>query len=320
MKLIRVYGTIFPTKFKNHSNVEYKVTRHYMLLLLRRWLQNHKVISQKKADSDTSPMKKPVQATKRTRLKSKAKVAKPDKKKQPAKKTKTKGLDVLFEVALTEAEQIKLAPKRSKKDFHVSHASGSGDGVDTQSKVLDEQQQKTSGTDEGTGTIPGVPDIPPYESKSDKESWGDSKDEDDNDDDYQTEHEEEEKEYDDEFYEEEEEKEENIDDEETMYDEEDDEVTKELYDDVNVNLGNEDTDMTIADQGASDQQNVSQFKNGASRGRLLIKLLNLDNPSHADNEIASLMDTTTQHATIIPEITSSFTTTVPPPPPFLHLL
>ncbi|GKC34639.1 hypothetical protein Tco_1047023, partial [Tanacetum coccineum] len=43
-----------------------------------------------------------------------------------------------------------------------------------------------------------------------------------------------------------------------MYDEEDDEVTKELYDDVNVNLGNKDTDMTIADQGASDQQNVSQ--------------------------------------------------------------
>ncbi|GKG56674.1 hypothetical protein Tco_0579998, partial [Tanacetum coccineum] len=56
--------------------------------------------------------------------------------------------------------------------------SGSGDGVDTQSKVLDEQQQKTSGTDEGTGTIPGVPDVPIYQSKSEKESWGDSKDED----------------------------------------------------------------------------------------------------------------------------------------------
>ncbi|GKE32872.1 hypothetical protein Tco_1452194, partial [Tanacetum coccineum] len=62
----------------------------------------------KKADSDTSPKKKLVQATKGTRLKSKAKVAKPDKKKQPAKKTKAKGLDVLSEVALTEAEQIKL--------------------------------------------------------------------------------------------------------------------------------------------------------------------------------------------------------------------
>ncbi|GKG54219.1 hypothetical protein Tco_0557742, partial [Tanacetum coccineum] len=31
---------------------------------------------------------------------------------------------------------------------------------------------------------------------------------------------------------------------ETMNDEEDDEVIKELYDDVNVNLGNDDTEMT----------------------------------------------------------------------------
>ncbi|GKG62913.1 hypothetical protein Tco_0636644, partial [Tanacetum coccineum] len=36
---------------------------------------------------------------------------------------------------------------------------------------------------EGTSTIPGVPDVHPYEFESDKDSWGDSKDEDDNDDD-----------------------------------------------------------------------------------------------------------------------------------------
>ncbi|GKA15054.1 hypothetical protein Tco_0694801 [Tanacetum coccineum] len=50
------------------------------------------------------------------------------------------------------------------------------------------------------------------------------------------------------------------------------------------------------------------------------KLLNLDNPSPADNEIASLMDTTAQHATAIPKITSSFTTTNPPPPLFFNPL
>ncbi|GJX77451.1 hypothetical protein Tco_0324262, partial [Tanacetum coccineum] len=44
------------------------------------------------------------------------------------------------------------------------------------------------------------------------------------------------------------------------------------------------------------------------------KLLNLENPSTADNEIASLMDITTRHATAVPEITSSFTTTIPSPP------
>nr|GEZ01982.1 hypothetical protein [Tanacetum cinerariifolium] len=45
----------------------------------------------------TSPKKKPAQATKGTRLKSSAKVAKSDKKKQPAKMPKTKGLAVLSE-------------------------------------------------------------------------------------------------------------------------------------------------------------------------------------------------------------------------------
>nr|GEZ79448.1 hypothetical protein [Tanacetum cinerariifolium] len=55
--------------------------------------------------------------------------------------------------------------KINKKDFHISHASGSGDGVDTQLNVPDDQEQKTSGTDEGTGTILGVPDVPPYKSE-----------------------------------------------------------------------------------------------------------------------------------------------------------
>nr|GFD33586.1 hypothetical protein [Tanacetum cinerariifolium] len=87
----------------------------------------------------------------------------------PKAKTKYKK-----KVSPSEAEQIKLATKKRKKDFHISHASGLGDGVDTQLKVPNEQQQKTSGTDEGTSTIPGVPDVPPYESKSNKESWGDS--------------------------------------------------------------------------------------------------------------------------------------------------
>ncbi|GJV83598.1 hypothetical protein Tco_1523496 [Tanacetum coccineum] len=97
----------------------------------------------KKANPDTSPKQKPIQDTKGTILKSKAKVAKPDKKKQPAKKTKAKGLAILSE-----------------------------------SKDPDEQQQKSSGTDEGTSTIPKVPDVPIYESKSEKDSWGDSEDKD----------------------------------------------------------------------------------------------------------------------------------------------
>nr|GFA86487.1 hypothetical protein [Tanacetum cinerariifolium] len=64
------------------------------------------------------------------------------------------------------------------------------------------------------------------------------------------------------------------------------------------------------------------------------KLLNLENPSLADNEIASLMDTTTRHeepksqmpslytvpVTETPKVTSVFTTTIPPTPLFFNPL
>ncbi|GJZ81393.1 hypothetical protein Tco_0646387 [Tanacetum coccineum] len=299
----------------------------------------------KKAHPDTSPKQKHVQATKGTRLKSKAKVAKPDKKKQPAKKIKAKGLVVLSEVALTKAEQLKLATKKSKKDFHMSYASGVGDGFDTQSKVPDEQQQKSSGTDEGTGDSEDEDNENNSDNisdESDDDNDGNDGDDDDatdvdkqegddtNDDDEETNSNRTESDKikihildqsTTEFYEEEEE---NIDDKETMYDDEDDEVTKELYEDVNVNLGNEDTEMTNADQGAIDQQNVfqqSEFEQVEEEAHVTLtlvldtqktdepvqsssvfsdftsKLLNLENPSLADNEITSLMETSACHAT-----------------------
>ncbi|GJW10554.1 hypothetical protein Tco_1576381 [Tanacetum coccineum] len=90
-------------------------------------------------------------------VKETAKVAKSGKKKQPAL-----GLETLSEVALTEAEQMKLATKRSLIQTHSSHASGSG-------------------AHEGTGVTPGVPDVPTYESDEEKLSWKSSdEDEDDN--------------------------------------------------------------------------------------------------------------------------------------------
>ncbi|GKD85992.1 hypothetical protein Tco_1357146 [Tanacetum coccineum] len=130
----QVYGTILLTELTNQAMLESKAYHTYYAFASREKAPKPKYI-RKKADSNTSPKKKPVQATKGTKLKSKAKVAKPDKKKQPAKKTKAKGLAVLSEVALIEAEQLKLTTKRSKKDFHMFHASGSGDGVETQSNV-----------------------------------------------------------------------------------------------------------------------------------------------------------------------------------------
>ncbi|GKB91893.1 hypothetical protein Tco_0964165, partial [Tanacetum coccineum] len=84
-----------------------------------------------------------------------AKRDKPAKKKQSA--SKSKGLTVLSEVALTEAQQMKIVP--------------------------DEQQQNISGTNKGVGDKPEVPDVPEYRSESEEESWTYSQEEDDEDND-----------------------------------------------------------------------------------------------------------------------------------------
>nr|GEX62518.1 hypothetical protein [Tanacetum cinerariifolium] len=102
------------------------------------------------------------------------------KKKAPDKTDRSKGIEILSDVALSKADQLKEATKRSKKDFHISQACGSYDGTDFESGVPDEQQRKTSSRDERTSTKPGIPDVPTYDSESENESWGDS--EDDNDD------------------------------------------------------------------------------------------------------------------------------------------
>nr|GFA44662.1 hypothetical protein [Tanacetum cinerariifolium] len=84
--------------------------------------------------------------------------------KQTAKASKAKSLSALFEVAMTEAQQLKLATKRSLQQTHISQASGSG-------------------ADERTGSIPWVPDVPTDESEEEI-SWnstdeeGDDKDDD----------------------------------------------------------------------------------------------------------------------------------------------
>nr|GEW75281.1 hypothetical protein [Tanacetum cinerariifolium] len=61
-----------------------------------------------------------------------------------------KGMDLLFDVALLEAAQLKKTLKKSKLETHKLHVSGSGDGVGSQPKFSDEQGDKTTRTDEGT--------------------------------------------------------------------------------------------------------------------------------------------------------------------------
>ncbi|GJU73110.1 hypothetical protein Tco_1264515 [Tanacetum coccineum] len=137
------YGAILPQHLTNQAMLESEAFKTYRAYATGEKAPKSKA-TKKKTDSESSPKTKPSQASKGKRIKTSAKGDKPA-------TTKSKGLTVLSEVALSEAEQMKLATKRSLKEFHISHASGSGDGVDILSKVPDEQQQTGSGTNEGAG-------------------------------------------------------------------------------------------------------------------------------------------------------------------------
>ncbi|GJV29434.1 retrovirus-related pol polyprotein from transposon TNT 1-94 [Tanacetum coccineum] len=154
----KLYGAILPNELTNEAIKDSESYKEYYGIALGAEPPKIKE-SVKKKQVGFDKTKTPPTA-KDKRLKTLAKAAKPAKKKQPAKMPKAKGLIVLSEVALTEAEQMKLAIKRILIQTHSSHASGSG-------------------TDEGTGDIPGVPDVPTYASDDEQISWKSSEKEDD---------------------------------------------------------------------------------------------------------------------------------------------
>ncbi|GJT42803.1 retrovirus-related pol polyprotein from transposon TNT 1-94 [Tanacetum coccineum] len=72
------------------------------------------------------------------------------KKKTLAKVDRGKDMDLLSNVALLDAAQLKKTLKKSKLQTHKLHESGSGDGFSSQPKVPDELEDKTTGTNKGT--------------------------------------------------------------------------------------------------------------------------------------------------------------------------
>ncbi|GJQ93153.1 hypothetical protein Tco_0004292 [Tanacetum coccineum] len=150
-KVVQNYGAILPDTLTNQVMKESEAYKTYYAFASRNEIPKPKYVrrsTREKTEQD------PI-ASLGKKLKATAKVAKSGKKKQP-----TQRLETLSEIALSEAEQIKIVTKRSKTQFHSSHASGSG-------------------ADEGTGASPGVPDVPTYESEDEQISWKSSDDEDD---------------------------------------------------------------------------------------------------------------------------------------------
>ncbi|GJV33851.1 retrovirus-related pol polyprotein from transposon TNT 1-94 [Tanacetum coccineum] len=190
-----------------------------------------------------------------------------------------------------------------------------------------------AGTDEGTSTKLGVPDVPKVDSENEAESWGDSDDEDnddenkydnesddgnddddDNDDDSDNGNDGDDKndEGDDDADDNDEQKEEEEEyaDDIDFYDSEDDEEKNEeeedqyemLYRDVNVNLQHEDVDMTTA------ERSVAQPKDQEP-------LFNLENVSLNEYTLASVMDTAAQQTSSLVITTTSLPPSSITPPP-----
>ncbi|GKE73603.1 hypothetical protein Tco_1535644, partial [Tanacetum coccineum] len=87
------------------------------------------------------------------------------KKKEKMDVTRGKGIELLSKVALTEDAQFKEVQKKSLRDFHRTHPSGSG-----AAKI------KPSVTSKGTGAKLGVPDVMEGESSESSDQENDSDD------------------------------------------------------------------------------------------------------------------------------------------------
>ncbi|GKB83092.1 hypothetical protein Tco_0949987 [Tanacetum coccineum] len=96
------------------------------------------------------------------------------KKKEKVDVTRGKGIELLSDVALKEDAQFKEVRRKSMRDFHKSHPSGSGTATKPTPSVA---IIKPSVTNEGTGVKPRVPDVTKEESsKSEAESWENDED------------------------------------------------------------------------------------------------------------------------------------------------
>ncbi|GKA75934.1 hypothetical protein Tco_0782312 [Tanacetum coccineum] len=152
-KNVDYYGVILPDYLTNQAMKESEAYKTYYDLATGKVAPKPKYVRRStRIKTDQAPQDAPGK-----RLKATAKVAKSRKKKQPAR-----GLETLSEIALSEAEQMKIAIERSKTRLHSSHVSGLG-------------------ADEGTVVSPGVPDVSTDGSEDEQISWKSSDEDDDED-------------------------------------------------------------------------------------------------------------------------------------------
>nr|GFB69114.1 hypothetical protein [Tanacetum cinerariifolium] len=148
------YGGILPIELTTNEIKNSKAYKEYCACAMGEAAPKPKASARKKkgesASSTTPPTLTPTTTVESAlRLSATAKGKQPSRATTPIEPTN---------VQRTEAEQLKIILKRSRQETHISQQSGSG-------------------TDEGTGSKPGVPDVPSDDSEEEL-SWNSSNDED----------------------------------------------------------------------------------------------------------------------------------------------
>nr|GEZ69723.1 hypothetical protein [Tanacetum cinerariifolium] len=147
------YGAILPIELTTDDIRNSKAYKEYYACATREEAPKPKA-STKKKKGDSASSTTPPTPTPTTTVVSALRLSTTAKGKQPARAiTPTEPTDV----QRTKAEQLKIALKRSRQETHIS-------------------QQRGLGTDEGTGSRPGVSDVPSDDSEEEL-SWNSSDDE-----------------------------------------------------------------------------------------------------------------------------------------------
>nr|GEV74225.1 hypothetical protein [Tanacetum cinerariifolium] len=213
-------------------------------------------------------------------------------------------LETLSEIALSEAEQMKITTKRSRTQFHVSHASGScaheGTGDDDEDDDDADNQGDDAQDDDNEQTESdndGDDFVHPKLSTFDKEEKLKEKQD-------------------------EEEEGDNVEEEKLDEDKTNEEEVDELYSDVNINLEEIDTDMTDASLANSSSVSLDFISNMLNptpdTGIDFILNLNTESTSLVDVSVTTNLEippsyVTTLHPPLIPLIQPQQQTPAPSP-------
>ncbi|GKC78993.1 hypothetical protein Tco_1129767 [Tanacetum coccineum] len=160
----QIYGAILPECLTSPAMKESKAYKTYIGYATgevpSKIARKFKKASPTKKDSDLVPP--PVETKSKGKEKEKVDVS------------RGKGIELLPDVALTEKAQLKEVRKKSLRDFHKTHPSGSNTGAEKPPSV---EKITPTVTSEGTGDKPRVLDVTEDDStKCESESWGNDED------------------------------------------------------------------------------------------------------------------------------------------------